>query len=57
MARRKSLRSQLYRAARDLGDAQAAGKGPAGFGRRQLRKAAYRRSGGLTAAILRALGL
>jgi hypothetical protein len=28
MARRKSLRSQLYRAARDLGNAQAAAKGP-----------------------------
>ena len=34
MARRKSLRAQLYRAARDLGNAQAAKKVPGAYGKR-----------------------
>jgi hypothetical protein len=32
MARRKSLRSQLYRAARELGNVQAARGGPTSYG-------------------------
>ncbi|MHB1740537.1 MAG: hypothetical protein ACYCXA_13895 [Actinomycetes bacterium] len=57
MARRKSLRCQLYRAARDLGDVQAASRGPSAYARRRVRKVAYRKSNGLLASILRALGL
>lgn len=34
MTRRSSLRSQLYRAARDLGNVQAAEKGPASYAKR-----------------------
>jgi len=34
----KSLRSQLYRAARDLDDVQAARKGPSGIGHRVVRR-------------------
>ncbi|WP_156144273.1 hypothetical protein [Sinomonas humi] len=57
MPRRRSLRSDLYRAARVLGDVQAAERGPGALGKREVRKAAYRRSGSLTGAFLRALGL
>jgi hypothetical protein len=41
VTRRKSARSQLYRAARDLGDLQAIEKGPTAYGRRLVRKKAY----------------
>ena len=44
MPRRKSLRSQLYRAARDLGNVEAAEQGPGALARRQVRRAAYRRT-------------
>jgi hypothetical protein len=42
MARSKSLRSQLYRAARDLGNVEAASKGPTAYGKRVVRRKAYR---------------
>ena len=35
---RKSLRSQLYRAARDLGNVEAAERGPASYGKRVIRR-------------------
>ena len=38
MPRRKSLRSQLYRAARDLGNVEAAAKGPGALAKRQVRR-------------------
>jgi hypothetical protein len=57
MARRKSLRSQLYRAARDLGNAQAAAKGPGAFAGRQVRRSAYRRTNRGLSGLLRAVGL
>ena len=44
MARRKSLRSQLYRGARDLGNLEAAKQGPASLGKRYVRRAAYRKT-------------
>jgi hypothetical protein len=53
MARRKSLRSQLYRAARDLGNVEAAEKGPEAYGKRVV----YRSTNRLTARFLRRLGL
>lgn len=51
------LRRNLYRAARDLGDLEAAEKGPAEFGKRLIRKRVYRKTGGLTRSLLQALGL
>jgi len=53
----KSLRSQLYRAARDLGDLQAAEKGPTALGKRYVRKAAYRHTNGALRQVLRLFGL
>ncbi len=57
MARRKSLRSQLYRAARDLGNIEAAEKGPASYGKRVVRRKVYRTTNTATARFLRKLGL
>ncbi|MHB8682504.1 MAG: hypothetical protein ACYDA2_10485 [Acidimicrobiales bacterium] len=58
MPRRRSLRSQLYRAARDLGNIEAVEHGgAAGLGRRYARRAVYRRTNRLTASLLRAFGL
>ncbi|HUZ21808.1 MAG TPA: hypothetical protein VMU75_14685 [Acidimicrobiales bacterium] len=58
MASRKSLRSQLYRAARDLGNVEAVEHGGAGgLARRAARRSVYRKSNGLTGSLLRAIGL
>jgi len=56
MARRKSLRSQLYRAARDLGNIEAAEKGPASYGKRVVRRKVYRSTNSVTGKFLRKLG-
>jgi hypothetical protein len=56
MARRKSLRSQLYRGARDLGNLEAAEKGPTAYGRRVVRRSAYRRTNRGLAKVLRRFG-
>jgi len=52
---RKSLRSQLYRAARDLGNVEAAGKGPAAYGRRVVRRKVYRQTNGALGKLLRGI--
>ena len=58
MARKKSLRSQLYRGARDLGNVEAVKNGGVeGLAKRDARRAVYRKSNSLTASFLRALGL
>ena len=57
MARRKSLRSQLYRAARDLGNVEAAEKGPTSYGKRVARRKVYRSTNAVTGRFLRRLGL
>lgn len=57
MARRRSLRSQLYRAARDLGNVEAASKGPGALAKRQARRTVYRRTNSSVAGLLRAFGL
>jgi hypothetical protein len=57
MARRKSLRSQLYRAARDLGNLEAAEKGPTSYGKRVVRRKVYRKTNSLTRSILKGFGL
>ncbi len=53
----KSLRSQLYRTARDLGNVQAAEKGPASYARRVARRKVYRTTNGMTRKLTRGLGL
>jgi hypothetical protein len=55
MARRTSLRSQLYRAARDLGHLHAAGKGSASYGRRMVRRKRYTKTNGMLVKALRSL--
>ena len=57
MARRSSLRSQLYRAARDVGNVQAASKGPGSYAKRIVRRKVYRTTNGLTHTLLREFGL
>jgi hypothetical protein len=46
MARRKVLRSELYRAARDLGNVQATRGGPTSYGKRLVRRKVYRTTNG-----------
>ena len=55
MARRKSLRSQLYRAARDMGNIEAASKGPTAYGKRLVRRKVYARTNGFVGKLLRGL--
>jgi hypothetical protein len=58
MARRKSLRSQLYRGARDLGNVEAAEHGGAGgLAKRYARRSVYRTTNRWTSSLLRGLGL
>ena len=57
MARRRRLRSQLYRQARILGDLEAASHGPSAYGRRVVRRHAYRASASLTRSLMRSLKL
>jgi hypothetical protein len=57
MARRRSLRSQLYREARILGNVEAASRGPAAYGKRYARRKVYAKSNSLTRTLLRSLGL
>lgn len=57
MARRKSLRSHLYRGARDLGNIEAAEKGPTSYGERVVRRKVYGSTNRVTARFLRRLGL
>jgi len=57
MARRKSFRSQLYRAARDLGNVQAASRGPSAYGKRVVRRAVYRKGNTGIRKVLRVFGL
>jgi hypothetical protein len=57
MARRKSLRSQFYRAASDLGNVQAARGGPTSYGKRVVRRKVYRTTNGINRRVLKDLGL
>ena len=54
---RRRLRSQLYREARILGNAEALAKGPGAYGQRFARRKVYAKSNSLTRALLRSLGL
>jgi len=56
MTQRSALsqtRSQLYRAARDLGNIQAASKGPSAYSKRLVRRAVLRNSAKLTNRLLK----
>lgn len=57
MARRRSLRSQLYRDARILGNVEAASRGPVAYGKRYARRKVYAKSNSLTRSLLRSFGL
>jgi hypothetical protein len=57
MARRSSLRSQLYRSARDLGNLQAAERGPGSYAKRVVRRKVYRTTNGMTRHLLRGFKL
>ena len=57
MARRKALRSQLYRAARDLVNVKAAEKGPTSYDKRVVRRKVYRTTNGINQRVLREMGL
>lgn len=53
----RSTRSQLYRAARDLGNAQAALRGPIPYSKRVVRRKVYRGVNRNLARFLRSSGL
>lgn len=57
MPRRRSLTSQLYRAARASNNLRAASKGPTAYGKRVVRRKVYGKQMGLTRSILKAFGL
>ncbi|HEY7931112.1 MAG TPA: hypothetical protein VIC81_02485 [Acidimicrobiales bacterium] len=57
MARRRSLRSELYRDARLLGDLQAASHGPGAYATRYVRRKVYARTNTFTHSILRSINL
>jgi hypothetical protein len=57
MARRKSLRSQFYRAARDMGNIEAASRGPVSYEKRVVRRRVYRKTNSITRSILKGFGL
>jgi hypothetical protein len=53
----RSLRSNLYRAARTLGNFEAISKGPTAYAKRRVRRVVYRRTNVTTAGLLRSFGL
>ena len=57
MARRRSLTSQLYRAARASNNARAARKGPVALAERLARRKTYSKTMGATGRLLRLFGL
>ncbi|HVA52728.1 MAG TPA: hypothetical protein VNF05_04370 [Acidimicrobiales bacterium] len=57
MARHRSLRSELYRDARLLGNVQAAAHGPGAYATRYARRKVYARSNTFTHSILRSINL
>ena len=57
VSRERSLRSQLYRDARIMGNVQAAAKGPGAYAKRYVRRKSYAKTNAATRAILRSLGL
>jgi hypothetical protein len=56
-ARHKSFRSQLHRAAGDLGNVKAGAKRTGPLAKRVARRKTYRSTNGLTRKVLRGFGL
>lgn len=57
MPRKRSLTTQLYRAARFSNNLRAASRGPGAYAKRIARRRTYSKQMGLTRSILKALGL
>lgn len=57
MTRQRSLRSQLYRDARLLGNVEAASHGPGAYAQRYARRKVYSRSNSFSHSILRSIAL
>lgn len=57
MARHTSLRSELYRDARLLGNVEAATHGPGAYAQRYVRRRVYARTNSFTHSILRSIYL
>lgn len=57
MSRPRSLRSELYRDARLIGNVQAASHGPVAYGKRYARRKVYARTNSFTNSILRSIHL
>jgi len=57
MARPRSLRSQLYRTARQLGNVQAASRGPSAYAKRYVRRKVYARGNRGIRGLLKLFGL
>ena len=57
MPRKRSLTSQLYRAARISNNLRAASRGPATYGARVVRRKVYGKSMGATGKLLKMFGL
>jgi hypothetical protein len=57
MARSRGLRSQLYRAARQLGNAQAAERGPSSYAKRVVRRKVYAKGNSGIRKLLKGFGL
>lgn len=57
MSRERSLRSQLYRDARIMGNLESMSKGPGAYAKRYARRKTYAKSNAFTHSVLRSLGL
>jgi len=57
MPRKRSLTSQLYRAARASNNVRAATRGPGAYATRVVRRKVYAKSMGGTAKLLRSFGI
>lgn len=57
MRRSRGLRSQLYRGARLLGNAQAAARGPSALGKRLVRRTVYKKTNSGLRKLLKGFGL
>ncbi|MDQ6848947.1 MAG: hypothetical protein M3070_02975 [Actinomycetota bacterium] len=56
MSRPPSIRSQLYKAARLMGNVQAAAKGSTAYGKRVVRRKAYSKTNGALSRVLKSFG-
>lgn len=55
MARRRSLTSQLYRAARASNNVRAVSRGPGAYAKRVVRRKVYAKSNGIVGKLLKGL--